>query len=551
MLCAFLYYNESKKSDCTDFVFPRKEVIAICKSRCWTVILWSCFTILLIGIAMQPAYAVNQKSEPTWVKRQMRAMWIATVVNVDWPSKTGLTEAEQKQEFIYYLDQAKKMKMNAVIVQISPTADAFYRSDIYPWSKYLSGTQGTDPGYDPLAFMIAEAHKRNLEFHAWLNPYRVSMDTNLDELVENHPAKQHPDWVKSYGGKLYFDPGIPAVRQHINNVIQEVTTKYDIDAIHFDDYFYPYPVEGQDFPDQTTFEKYRNGFTDKEDWRRNNVNLLVKEVGETIKQVKPFVKFGISPFGIWKNKSSDPQGSETSGSESYYDIYADSRKWIKEEWIDYITPQIYWNIGLTAAPYEKLVPWWAQQVKGTNVHLYIGHAAYKIADNNEAWDNPEEIPNQLRLNMRYPEVKGSMYFSAYQLAIRNPLAIKEKLQDEMYRYPSLVPTMPSIDNRPPAAPYLASASNEPNGVKLNWKNRDASTKYFVIYRFGKGERINLDDPTKIVDTVRRTGDRETYLDTKVISNQDYRYVITAVDRLHNESNKSNLVRVRWNFSKKK
>ncbi|WP_230199097.1 glycoside hydrolase family 10 protein [Risungbinella massiliensis] len=488
---------------------------------------------MIISTIILPVNA--EDAEPTWVKRQLRAMWIATVVNIDWPSKTGLTKEEQQKEFLHNLDTAKLMNMNAVIVQISPTADAFYKSNIYPWSKYLSGTQGVDPGYDPLAFMIEEAHKRNLEFHAWLNPYRISMDTNLNGLVDNHPAKQHPEWVESYGGKLYFNPGIPAVRQHIQNVVKEVTAKYDVDAIHFDDYFYPYPVSGQDFPDADTFAQYGSGFTNKGDWRRNNVNLLVQEVAQAVKSTKPYVKFGISPFGIWKNKTTDPSGSDTAGSQSYYTIYADSRKWVKEEWIDYITPQIYWNIGLEVAAYDKLVPWWSEQVKGTKVQLYIGHASYKIAANNEAWNNPEELPNQLRLNMNYPEVKGSMFFSAKDFTIRNPLGIREKLANDLYRYPSLVPAMPHLDNQAPVAPELRAVLRWSNGVHLYWRDSDPTTTYFVLYRFPQGATIDLNDSTKMVDTVRKTGEFQAYLDKEADLSQKYTYAITAVDRLHNES----------------
>ncbi|WP_044641685.1 glycoside hydrolase family 10 protein [Risungbinella massiliensis] len=500
----------------------------------FSLILITCLVVALVFSTAVPAVQATD-SEPTWTKHQLRAMWIASVVNVDWPSKTGLTKEEQQKEFLHKLDTAKSMNMNAVVVQVSPTADAFYQSNIYPWSKYLSGTQGVDPGYDPLAFMIEEAHKRNLEFHAWLNPYRISMDTNLNGLVDNHPAKQHPEWVESYGGKLYFNPGIPAVRQHIQNVIKEVTANYDVDAIHFDDYFYPYPVSGQDFPDADTFAQYGSGYTDKGDWRRNNVDLLVKEVAQAIKATKPYVKFGISPFGIWKNKRTDPAGSDTAGSESYYSIYADSRKWVKEEWLDYITPQIYWNIGLNVAAYDKLVPWWSEQVRGTKVQLYIGQASYKIAANNEAWNNPEEMPNQLRLNMNYPEVKGSIFFSAKDFSTRNPLGIREKLANDMYCYPSLVPTMPYLDNQAPVAPKLQAVTKREDGVRLHWKDTDATTTYFVVYRFPKGAKVDLNDATKIVETVRKTGKIQTYVDQEADQSKKYTYVITAVDRLHNES----------------
>lgn len=344
----------------------------------------SCLLALLLLLFAVPLQGrAQENSDPSLSasieeKRQLRAAWIATVLNIDWPSKTGLSKDQQQAEFITLLDRLQAMGINAVIVQVRPTADAFYPSTLNPWSKYLTGTQGVSPDYDPLAFMVQAAHKRNMEFHAWFNPYRVSMDTQLNALVPNHPARQNPDWVVSYGGKLWYDPGIPQVRSHIVDTIKEVVRNYDIDAVHFDDYFYPYP-DGTDFPDEQTYLTYgKASFPNKADWRRDNVNRLVKEVNAQIKQLKPHVKFGISPFGIWRNKSTDPSGSDTSGFQAYDSLYADARTWIRQGWIDYIAPQIYWNIGFPAAAYEKLVPWWANEVKGRATHLYIGHAVYKV-----------------------------------------------------------------------------------------------------------------------------------------------------------------------------
>jgi uncharacterized lipoprotein YddW (UPF0748 family) len=375
-------------------------------------------------------------------KEEFRAVWIATVLNLNWPSATNLSPEVQKDEFIHLLDRAKEMGMNAVIVQVRPTADAFYPSHINPWSSYLMSQQGVNPGYDPLLFMVEEAHKRNLEFHAWFNPYRVSMNIDRNQLVPEHPASVHPDWVVEYGGKLYYNPGLSEVREHVMESVKEVVRNYDIDGVHFDDYFYPYKVNGVDFPDEQTYQVYGKGrFTDKGDWRRDNINQLVQFVSKVIKEEKPHVKFGISPFGIWKNKSTDPTGSETSGGESYDAIYADTRTWIQQEWIDYVVPQIYWSIGFPAAAYEKLVSWWANEVKGYHVHLYIGHAIYKIAANTPAWDNPDEIPNQISLNQQFPEVKGSVFFSIGDL-LRNPLGVADRLQNDIYQEPALVPAMP-------------------------------------------------------------------------------------------------------------
>jgi len=376
-------------------------------------------------------------------KRQLRAAWIATVTNIDWPSAPGLSVDQQKQEYLHLLDAVESMKMNTVIVQIKPMADSFYPSKYGPWSQWLTGVQGKDPGYNPLAFMIQETHKRHLEFHAWFNPYRVSMQSDPNKLSADHPARQHPDWLVSYGGKLYYNPGIPAVRNFLVDSIMEVVSTYDIDAVHMDDYFYPYPIAGQDFSDNATYQQYGAGkFATKADWRRDNVNQLVHELATDIKEVKPYVKFGISPFGVWRNKVTDPTGSDTSaGVQDYDDLYADTRTWIKNNWLDYIAPQIYWNIGFPPAAYEKLVDWWSKEVAGHNIHLYIGEAAYKIHANNAAWNNPEEIPNHFKLDSQYSTVKGNIFFSLKDL-LKNPLGIKDRLSKDIYKNKALVPVMP-------------------------------------------------------------------------------------------------------------
>nr|WP_232345403.1 family 10 glycosylhydrolase [Paenactinomyces guangxiensis] len=478
------------------------------------------------------------------VKRQLRAVWIASVVNIDWPSKIVLTKEQQQTEFINILDKSKAMGMNAVIVQIRPTADAFYRSNINPWSKYLTGKQGQDPGYDPLAFMLEEAHKRNLEFHAWFNPYRVSMDTRIEDLVPNHPARLHPDWVIPYGGKLYYNPGIPEAKEHIIESVMEVVKNYDIDAVHFDDYFYPYPVSGQEFADEAAYQKYGAAlFPDKADWRRHNVNTLVGELSAAIKQEKPYVKFGISPFGIWRNKSTDPTGSETNGLQSYDAVYADTRTWIREGWIDYVTPQIYWNFGYPPAAYEKLVSWWSNEVKGRNTHLYVGQAAYKIDTSTPPeWKNPEEMPNQLKYNLLFPEVKGSIFFSFKDLN-RNPLGIKDRLANDLYKYPALVPTMPWLDSQPPKKPKLKAAHRSREGVKIYWRDHNRNdSAYFVVYRFEGNKVLDIGDSKYLLATVRKTnGVFQSFTDKTAEPGKKYTYVITAADRLHNESAISNQI----------
>jgi uncharacterized lipoprotein YddW (UPF0748 family)/fibronectin type 3 domain-containing protein len=474
-------------------------------------------------------------------KRELRAAWIATVDNVDWPKK-GVTDPEQqKRDFTQLLDQLHAAGINAVIVQVKPTADAFYPSQYGPWSEWLTGVQGKDPGYNPLAFMLEEAHKRNMEFHAWFNPYRISLQDKLENLVPDHPARQHPDWVVSYGGKLYFNPGIPEAKQFIMDSIMEVVNNYDIDAVHFDDYFYPYPVSGVDFPDQDTYQKYGAGFANKDDWRRNNVNTFVQEIGAKIKQAKSYVKFGISPFGIWRNKSEDPAGSDTNGLSSYSAIYADTKKWVEQQWIDYITPQIYWYMGYSPAAYDKLIEWWSGVTAGKNVQLYSGQAAYRIGSGDPAWMNPEEMPNQVAYNRNFDNVLGSMFFSAVWLPA-NPLGFTDRLKNDLYRYPALVPTMPWLDNTAPKAPVLSTALRKAAGVELTWTNNDSDAAYYVIYRFDGDAAGSLQDATKIVATVRKQeGQMQRFVDQTAADGKRYTYVVTAADRLHNESAGSNAI----------
>lgn len=470
-------------------------------------------------------------------KAEMRAAWIATVENIDWPEKGTTGAEEQKQQYRKLLDELQAAGMNAVIMQIKPTADAFYPSEYGPWSEWLTGVQGKDPGYDPLAFMLEEVHKRNMEFHAWFNPYRVSMKGDIDRLVENHPARQHRDWVLAFGGKLYFDPGIPEARQFITDSVMEVVKKYDIDAVHFDDYFYPYPIEGTDFPDNASYAKYGTGFTDRAEWRRDNVNQFIRNVSEAIKREKSHVKFGISPFGIWKNKSKDPEGSDTNGLSSYEALNADSKKWVEEEWIDYVTPQLYWYMGYSPAAYDTLIAWWSGVTAGKNVHLYSGQAIYRIGQG-DGWMDPEEMPNQVNFNRNFEEVSGSMYFSAQWFAA-NPLGFTDRLRSDLYRYPALVPAMPWLDAQAPAAPYGLSARNASGGVELKWKAASDET-YYAVYRFEGKTAGSIADPSHLRGTMRKQSGQamQAYVDGTAVKGKQYTYVVTAVDRLHNESGAS-------------
>jgi uncharacterized lipoprotein YddW (UPF0748 family) len=281
-------------------------------------------------------------------------MWIASVLNIDWPSKRGLEPSRQRAEFIRHLDRAKRFGLNAVIVQVRPAADAFWPSKYEPWSAYLSGSQGRSPGYDPMAFMVAEAHKRNLEFHAWYNPYRAALTADRDRLAANHPARRHPDWTVVHDGKIYYNPGLPHVRKFVEDAVLDSVRRYDVDGVHFDDYFYPYPGSRNiKFDDADTYRKYGRGFRNLAAWRRNNIDLLVQETSARVHAVKPWVRFGISPFGIWRNRSTDPAGSDTRGLQAYDVLHADTRNWVRKGWVDYIVPQLYWPMGPAGRRYPS------------------------------------------------------------------------------------------------------------------------------------------------------------------------------------------------------
>lgn len=342
--------------------------------------------------SVTPIYAATTQDD-------MRAVWISTVYSADFPSTQNDPDA-QKIEFVEKLDQAKALGLNTVVVQIRPKADAFYDSSLNPWSSVLTGIQGRNPGYDPMAFMIEEAHKRGMEFHAWMNPYRITTSgVDLAALSADNMARKHPDWILTYNNAMYFDPSKEEVKQYIVDTVAEVVTNYDIDAIHFDDYFYPsnYPLPEGEGKEGTVANE-----------RRMHVDDLIQRVDTTIHHLDDSVEFGISPMGVWKNSSSDPAGSATKGAEGYYTVYGDAKKWVEEGWVDYIVPQIYWETGNSSADYETLVKWWNDVVEGTDVSLYIGQGVYKdlVAS---------EITKQLEINEKYDNVSGSFYFSLRDL----------------------------------------------------------------------------------------------------------------------------------------
>jgi len=313
-----------------------------------------------------------------YISDDMKGIWVATVYNLDYPSSPTTDVNTLKSEIKTILNNISEMGYNAVFFQVRPSADSFYKSDIFPWSKYLTGQNGLAPldGFDPLTFLAEEAHKKGIEVHAWINPYRITKkgDEEYASISSESPAKKHPEYVVKYSdGNYYFNPGIPEVRKMVVDGAVEIVKNYQIDGIHMDDYFYP----GTSFNDTETYNKYRNGFSNIEDWRRNNVDLLIQEINEAVHKANKNVSFGISPFAIWMNSSSSSLGSNTKGTESYNSHYADTRKWVQNSWIAYIAPQIYWEVGHKSANYAELLSWWNNVASGSRTKLYIGLADYK------------------------------------------------------------------------------------------------------------------------------------------------------------------------------
>ncbi len=490
-----------------------------------------------VFLALLPASVVGQ-SPP---KHELRGAWIATFTNIDWPSANSLSVAAQQAELLQLLDQLRATGINAVYFQVRSQCDAMYESQLEPWSADLTGRQGRapEPAFDPLAFLIAACRQRGLEVHAWFNPFRAVANTgNLASFAPTHIARTRPEWLLAQGSLRILDPGIPPVRDYVIGVLLDVLRRYDVDGIHFDDYFYPYPpAAGAAFNDDATFAADPRGFTNRQDWRRDNINLFIQRSHESIRAVKPWVKFGVSPFGIWRNRNSDPLGSATNGLQSYSDIYADSRKWIQQAWVDYLTPQIYWSVGFGVADYGILLPWW--NALGGSRHIYSGMAAYKVnnggTDNN--WNQPAQLPNQVRLNRQQPQVRGQTFFSTRSV-LGNPLGVRDALRDDLFRTPALLPPMPWKDDQPPPPVGNLTAQTRGNEIRLSWTAPPATgnamdqVRQYVIYR-STGSTIDRDTAANLV-RITANETETSHTDAGLLPGTYY-YTVTALDRLHNES----------------
>ncbi len=514
--------------------------------------------IFLIFISFLICFRLSAQLAPN---EELRAVWITTAFNIDWPSSTKISSEEQKAEFVNLIEAHKQNGINAVFVQIRPSGEVFYDSKLEPWSHWLNGTQGKapDPYYDPLQFMLVECHKRGIEFHAWFNPFRAVSNVARVKTVPWHITKQHPEWFVTYGDeitKIYLNPGVPEGREYIIKVIMEVVHKYDIDGVHFDDYFYPIKQGGKDFPDYESFLQYNPFGLSRPDWRRENINDFIRTLSDSINAVKSQIKFGVGPSGVWRNKVNDPTGSNTRGLSSYDQQYADVVKWLREGWIDYVAPQIYWVIGYKAADYAELVDWWSRNTFGK--HLYIGHATHRINTTN-GWRNPSEIPDQIRLNRMYPEVKGSIFYSSTAL-LNNLNGVTDSLRNNFFLASADIPKMPwkikehpedlivTVDTTPevfftinrlpePLAPIKLLAEKIGKETLITWKMDESQSKfladtgsYYNVYRF-EGKFADYPSPEYLYKTTKKPA---LMVSRRGLFKKKFSFIVTAVNRQNRE-----------------
>jgi len=469
-------------------------------------------------------------------KHEFRGAWMHIIGQQQY---ARMTPAETQKYLIDQLDKLQQAGCNAVIWQVRPQADAAYPSDLEPWSQWITGTAGKAPNpvWDPLQFMIEQAHSRGMELHAWINPYRVT-HSNSDVPPKGHIYYKHPEWFLKYAdGKIYFDPGLPECRDFIDKVVRDLLNRYDIDALHMDDYFYPYPKKNAEFPDTASFAKYGAGWL-RDDWRRNNVDLLIEQIHATIEEVKPWVRFGISPFGIWRNKASDPDGSQTNGLQCYDALYADCPKWTREGWVDYMVPQLYWELEHHAASDLVLMHWWNDHANGR--HMYYGQSLRNVMDYRDIaaeqgdTTNPTQLDHKIRLQRALPNVHGVVWWPAYTLT-ENYKGALDSLSSNQQATLALTPPYTWIDEEAPDAVTNLKIKKIKGKKCLTWKKRKTHDPMqeqvrFVVYRFSPRGAVNINDPKAIIAI---TGNNFVPLPDGGKGN--YRYAVTALDRCNNES----------------
>lgn len=499
--------------------------------------------LLLTLLALIVIHNLQAQTPP---KRELRGVWISTHLSLDWPNRTQ-TPAQQQSALITILNHNKATGMNAVFLQVRSQCDAMYPSALEPWSYYLTNQQGAAPSpfWDPLQFGIEESHKRGMEFHAWINPYRAVSDVaNANKpglYADSHVSKAHPEWMLTVGSVQVLNPGLPEVRTHVTNVVVDIVKRYDVDGIHFDDYFYPNGTTGDDAAYNADPRGFPATTAGRADWRRDNVNMLVKRISDSINIIKPWVKFGVSPTGIYRSSTNPDIGSPTSSGalQHYSALFADTKKWLQSGWVDYLAPQVYWYIGQTGSDYKLLVPWWNNNAFGR--HIYIGMADYKV--NTTGWTSRSEIPNQIRIDRANANVFGEIHFRHFFL-VGNALNYRDSLRLRLYNKPAIIPTMSWKDSIAPApATDLMLTRNSPTSVTLSWtkpaetSNEFDKAKRFVIYR-SANQNIDLENANNILAITNM--DESTYTDNTLLTDSIYYYAVTSLDRLQNESAITNI-----------
>lgn len=464
-------------------------------------------------------------------KREFRGTWLPTIFRSEY---AGLSREQARDLLSKRVTLLQRLGCNAVIFQVRAESDAWYRSSYEPWSRYLTGEQGREPeqSWDPLAFMIEECHTRGMELHAWVNPYRGASNAD-SKLAANHPAVKNPSWFVRYGKQLVLDPGLPQSRRYVVSVVEDIVRRYDVDAIHMDDYFYPYPVAGLTFDDEETFSRF--GLTagyrpeTKDMWRRNNVDLLIYDLGETIRRIKPWVRLGISPFGIYRNQKSDPKGSRTSGLQCYDDLYADVLHWANQGWVDYIAPQVYWNIGHAVADYETLVEWWGKNIRNKRVQLYIGQDIKRTMDVHGQLD--------LKLLLSKAHANGNIYWPADEL-IRNYKGIGDELTTTYQPYRALQPEWQGAlgKSKAPNMPSLVWEDLNEDGHMLMWEDAHVAADpespfFYAVYAFPSGQKVSVKNHKALVSI----STNPYYVLPAIDGRTEYTFLITAINRFWQES----------------
>jgi len=507
-----------------------------------TLLLLLSFALLLSAATSCKTAEKAKSSAYNSPKQEFRGAWVQTVFQDRYSSKTP----DQCKRYLSNLvDTLYASGFNAVIFQVRPEGDAFYASNLEPWSRFLTGVQGKAPSanWDPMDYMIQLCHERGMEFHAWINPYRMFASSTLN-LARGHLYYQHPEYFVKYGGKLYLNPSRPESRAHIRAVVKDIVSRYDVDAIHMDDYFYPYPVNGESFDDTKAYKEFgpQLGFSantpaDLYDFRRRNVNILIKYVHEDIKSLKPWVRFGVSPFGIYRNKSDRyPEGSETKGTQCYDDLYADVLAWAKWGWVDYLVPQIYWARGYKVADYEILVDWWAKHTPA-NCQLYIGQSIDKSLDGNKTSlaQSNKEFTAKFKQARSYKNIQGNCIWYAYQVE-DNTYNVRDYLSQTIFSTHAMAPAFPGASKSAPSKVSGLQGSlcnvkgSASKALKLTWQQSKDNVRYYNIYRFEKGDKVNIKTMKNIYAHVTGT----EYIDYKIQNNQRYTYIVTPVDVYNNE-----------------